>query len=79
MISKTLFLARELTHATAWLSAGAPPDDYSDDAAHYVWAWIDKESGRVRTRMFAPELGVPEDEATGAAALFALSLYQWLR
>lgn len=44
-------------------------DDYPDDVAHYIWAWIDKEAGRVRARMFAPELGVAEDEATGAAAL----------
>lgn len=34
---------------------------------HYVWAWAGE--GTIRSRMFAPELGVPEDEATGAAAI----------
>ena len=48
---------------------GADPSDYSDDVAHYIWAWIDKDSGHVRSRMFATDLGVAEDEATGAAAV----------
>jgi predicted PhzF superfamily epimerase YddE/YHI9 len=47
----------------------ADPSDYSDDFHHYLWAWIDPSDGRIRSRMFAPELGVPEDEATGAAAV----------
>jgi predicted PhzF superfamily epimerase YddE/YHI9 len=37
--------------------------------SHYVWAWDDEASGTVRARMFAPALGVREDEATGAAAI----------
>lgn len=52
------------------------PDDVAavDPAAfgsgsHYVWAWLDERAGRVRARMFAPALGIPEDEATGAAAI----------
>jgi predicted PhzF superfamily epimerase YddE/YHI9 len=36
---------------------------------YFVWAWSDEGAGRVRARMFAPELGIREDEATGAAAL----------
>lgn len=47
----------------------ADPDDYADDAYHYLWAWTDRDSGHIRARMFADELGVPEDEATGAAAV----------
>jgi predicted PhzF superfamily epimerase YddE/YHI9 len=44
------------------------PDDF--DAGHsYAHSWIDEPSGRLRSRMFARELGVPEDEATGAAAV----------
>lgn len=46
----------------------ADPADYADDSYHYLWAWIDPERGRIRSRMFANELGVPEDEATGSAA-----------
>jgi predicted PhzF superfamily epimerase YddE/YHI9 len=33
------------------------------------WAWEDEPAGRVRSRVFAPAVGVPEDEATGAAAV----------
>ncbi|MBO0676997.1 PhzF family phenazine biosynthesis protein [Mycolicibacterium sp. S2-37] len=49
--------------------AGADPADYSDDIQHYLWTWTDRDAGHIRSRMFAPNLGVPEDEATGAAAV----------
>jgi predicted PhzF superfamily epimerase YddE/YHI9 len=39
-----------------------------EDHDHVVyWAWIDR--GVMRARCFAPSFGVPEDEATGSAAL----------
>jgi predicted PhzF superfamily epimerase YddE/YHI9 len=47
----------------------ADPDDFSDDVEHYLWAWIDKGEGSIRSRMFASNLGIAEDEATGAAAV----------
>ena len=47
----------------------ADPDDYPDDIQNYLWTWTDKEHGVVRSRMFAADLGVPEDEATGSAAV----------
>ncbi len=47
----------------------ADPDDYADDAYHYLWAWLDRDRGHIRSRMFANEAGVPEDEATGSAAV----------
>jgi predicted PhzF superfamily epimerase YddE/YHI9 len=34
-----------------------------------VWAWEDEAAGRVRVRVFAPRVGVEEDEATGAHAV----------
>ncbi len=49
--------------------AAADPADYSDDVAHYLWTWIDETAGSLRSRMFAPNLGVAEDEATGSAAV----------
>ena len=49
--------------------AAADPDDYSDDAEHYLWTWIDKDAGRIQSRSFAPLFGIREDEATGAAAV----------
>lgn len=47
----------------------ADPDDYADDSEHYLWAWTDEQDGHLRSRMFATNLGVPEDEATGSAAI----------
>lgn len=52
----------------AELSA-ADPADYPDDTAHYLWTWTDEASGALRCRVFATALGVPEDEATGSAAV----------
>ena len=43
-------------------------DDFTT-GHNYAWAWIDESAGRLRSRMFAKELGVPEDEATGAGAV----------
>lgn len=35
----------------------------------FCWAWIDEAAGRLRARVFVPEHGIHEDEATGSAAL----------
>ncbi|MDA8372296.1 MAG: PhzF family phenazine biosynthesis protein [Nocardiopsaceae bacterium] len=35
----------------------------------HVWAWEDEAAGKVRVRVFPDEMGIVEDEATGAAAL----------
>jgi len=35
----------------------------------YCWAWDDESRGTVRARSFDPEYGIPEDPATGSAAL----------
>jgi predicted PhzF superfamily epimerase YddE/YHI9 len=34
-----------------------------------VWAWLDEDAGVIRERVFASGVGIPEDEATGAAAV----------
>jgi predicted PhzF superfamily epimerase YddE/YHI9 len=47
----------------------ADPADYPDDAQHYLWTWTGQSDGALRSRMFAHDLGVPEDEATGSAAV----------
>jgi predicted PhzF superfamily epimerase YddE/YHI9 len=47
----------------------ADPDNYPDDIQNYLWTWSDRDQGVLRSRMFAANLGVPEDEATGAAAV----------
>jgi predicted PhzF superfamily epimerase YddE/YHI9 len=43
-----------------------PPSGLGDVGA---WSWEDEALGRVRVRVFVPELGLPEDEATGAHAV----------
>lgn len=45
---------------------GAPPEA---DPNLGVWAWIDEPAGVIRERVFAPSYGIPEDEATGSAAI----------
>jgi predicted PhzF superfamily epimerase YddE/YHI9 len=35
----------------------------------YPWAWIDEAKGTLRSRYFVQELGIEEDQATGAAAV----------
>jgi predicted PhzF superfamily epimerase YddE/YHI9 len=47
----------------------ADPADFPDNIAHYLWTWTDRSAGSLRARMFAANLGVPEDEATGSAAM----------
>ena len=47
----------------------ADPDDFGEAVEHYVWAWLDESAGTIRARMFADDLGIPEDEATGAGAV----------
>lgn len=55
--------------ATAEELGAADPDDYADAVEHYLWTWLDRDAGTIRSRMFAPHLGIREDEATGAAAV----------
>ncbi|RJO69453.1 PhzF family phenazine biosynthesis protein [Nocardia panacis] len=48
-------------------------EDYSE-GQHYVWCWVDESRGEIRSRMFAPGLGIAEDQATGAAAVAITAL-----
>jgi len=49
--------------------AAADPAEFPDDVEHYLWTWTDRDNGHVRARMFVADLDVPEDEATGSAAV----------
>ena len=60
------FEYRQLASASRVDSLIEAPDGLG---AAYVWAWEDEGEGRIRARSFVPEVGVPEDEATGSAAL----------
>lgn len=46
------------------LEQGPAPYGFVD-----CWAWLDEDAGLLRSRVFVPAEGIPEDEATGAAAL----------
>lgn len=39
------------------------------DPGLYAWAWEDESAGRLRSRYFPTDIGIVEDEATGAAAV----------
>ena len=39
------------------------------DPGLYAWAWEDEAGGQLRSRYFPTDLGIIEDEATGAAAV----------
>ncbi|MEU7766128.1 PhzF family phenazine biosynthesis protein [Nocardia sp. NPDC049190] len=49
------------------------PDEFPG-GPHYLWTWTDEHRGALRARMFAPTMGVAEDEATGAAAVALTAL-----
>lgn len=53
--------------AAADVDALAVPPGDDEHAQH--WAFEDEAAGRVRARVFVSAMGIPEDEATGAAAL----------
>lgn len=42
---------------------------------HQFWAWIDEPAGVLRSRNFAADFGVAEDEATGSAAVHLAQLH----
>ncbi len=56
----------ELESPAAVEMLGGPPE--GKDLVG-VWAWEDEASGYLRARVFAPRVGVAEDEATGAHAV----------
>ncbi len=35
----------------------------------FVWSWLDKDKRIVRARTFAPDWGIPEDEANGSGSM----------
>ncbi len=49
------------------------PDDFTG-GPHYLWTWTDEHRAALRSRMFAPTMGIAEDEATGAAAVALTAL-----
>jgi predicted PhzF superfamily epimerase YddE/YHI9 len=56
----------QLASAEEVEALGGPPDGQDLIVS---WAWIDEAAGRMRARAFGPRIGIPEDEATGTAAV----------
>jgi len=56
----------ELDSAEDVDALSGPPEG---ELSYYAWAWEDEAAGTLRSRYFVPELGIGEDEATGAAAV----------
>jgi predicted PhzF superfamily epimerase YddE/YHI9 len=65
-----------------WVRGIPPPDQLASpsdvdtvvppsmgEPGRYVWAWEDEPAGTLRARFFPTDLGIAEDEATGAAAV----------
>jgi predicted PhzF superfamily epimerase YddE/YHI9 len=56
----------ELGSAAAVEAVTGPP---AGEGSYYPWAWEDRAAGAIRSRYFAGDYGIAEDEATGAAAV----------
>ncbi len=61
------FVMQQVTSVDELMAAD--PAGYPDDSYHYLWTWLDRDNGGIRARMFANDLGIVEDEATGSAAV----------
>ncbi len=46
-----------------------PKDETSQMKHTFVWAWIDETKGLIRARTFAPDWGIPEDQANGSGSM----------
>ena len=60
------FERRQLASAAEVDAFDGPP---LGEPGIYVWAWLDEAAGELRARYFPTDLGILEDEATGAAAV----------
>ncbi len=60
----------ELADPAAVEALDGPP---AGERSWYAWAWQDRPVGAIRSRYFAPAVGIGEDEATGAAAVLITS------
>jgi predicted PhzF superfamily epimerase YddE/YHI9 len=56
-------------HTTPACVEGLPVPPPEEQTHHQHWSWIDEQAGILRARTFVGRLGIPEDEATGAAAI----------
>lgn len=56
-------------HGSAAEVEALPVPGVQERAHHQHWAWIDEVGGVLRARTFVGRMGIPEDEATGSAAM----------
>lgn len=62
------FELRQLDAPSEVNALEAPPAGAGGDLVDW-WAWTDESHGEIRSRVFAPDVGISEDQATGSAAL----------
>lgn len=76
--NNSTWIRASLEHTPSWIyeqfSDTASVESLSDkqiaSKKHtVVWAWIDQGNGIVRARTFAPDWGIPEDEANGSGSM----------
>ncbi len=48
-------------------------DIFSKMEHTFAWAWMDETKGLVRARTFAPDWGIPEDQANGSGSMLLAS------
>lgn len=46
-----------------------PPKETKKKEHTFVWSWVDENRGLIRARTFAPDWGIPEDEANGSGSM----------
>lgn len=73
-----IWISASLENTPPWIFKELEGPDEVDDLTFgqrknfehtVVWAWINKEKGLVRARTFAPDWGIPEDEANGSGSM----------
>ena len=48
-------------------------EDASNKKHTFVWSWIDEQKSLIRARTFAPDWGIPEDQANGSGSMLLTS------
>lgn len=75
---EVLWVAAELKTTPPWWHERLPSAEAIADLSGpqsisqvhtQLWAWVDEPAGRVRSRTFAADWGIPEDEANGSGCM----------
>jgi trans-2,3-dihydro-3-hydroxyanthranilate isomerase len=79
------FILAELKSRKALAAASSRPDVFAGEVANHpatsilIYTQVDEDDIDIRSRMFAPQHGIPEDPATGSANVALIGLLAKLR